>query len=264
MSIFTFVHDSALHVAQESSLLTDFEIIFKSTHLHCHKAIVFQFFNRIASTTQQQYIIPEDEVEGSIGDLLSIIQSFYGCPLSLSEKNSVEVYELARHFKFTDLAMSARLVLKEFSPTTFQIPTSTLLTNLAADNFTDFVVQYHDQAFNTHRFLLATVIPYFNQLFADDPSTTFLDLSQHLTIDSKSLVLFFQSVYAVELSITLENVVDLFSIASFFNLNELRNHCCNLLQSSSPSVNWICGSITNADLDSQILELLASKLVKLG
>ncbi|KAL0224627.1 hypothetical protein RCL1_002539 [Eukaryota sp. TZLM3-RCL] len=251
---------------RRKTVLTDFDIIFGEHVFPCHKAVAVIASKTIASSVASNdfsLIIP-DSVETTPEAIESVVDSFYGVPLNVTNENVWPVAEFSRFIGMSPLFDVCRASLKEYQPKKFNTTTESVLSDLENDQFRDFSLVYKNVKIKLHKFLLATLCPVFLSRFALQPGDNEWNFTDLLTIQESSFEQFFTSFYKDNITITLENLFDISHLASYFKMSSLESCCDSLMNSAEPLVSWIFPSLESADKadDLRFVDRLASVLVK--
>ncbi|KAL0216964.1 hypothetical protein RCL1_007447 [Eukaryota sp. TZLM3-RCL] len=262
----TFNHDTLekLLKYRKSSIITDFEIFFSDQTFPCHKAIAVLSSPVIASAVASGHsslLVPE-EVETTIDVVNSVLDCFYGQRLEVNVTNGIEVFEFAQFLGFTSLKNLSKTAFRSYQDQTFTPSLSTILSQIQNDQFTDYTLVYNNSQIKIHKFLLTALCPVLltkNQL---EPDATSSDYSQLLTVEESSFADFFNSFYKDKLDVTLETIFDLTHLASYFKMKTLEAFCHEVIQNSTPSIDWVFPALIAADEadDFGFIEQIASVL----
>ncbi|KAL0225392.1 hypothetical protein RCL1_003304 [Eukaryota sp. TZLM3-RCL] len=253
--------------AQSMSLHTDFEINFNQERVPCHKAIVSQFSERLSSLIQNNQDSHEvDEyVEASYGDLLSLVQCFYGKTLAITSENALCLFLLAKSLSCSDLTSVCKSFVGTVKPIEYQIPVSTILEKLSNDNFKDHEIIFHDQSLHIHKFLFAAISPYFKAKFSrnwqeSEENTT--DFTKLLQVSPSSFINFFTSFYTGKLEVDVENAFDISHLAWYFQLSELEKFVNNFIENSESEYNWVTSLVSKAitSQDYRFIKIISPKI----
>ncbi|KAL0214757.1 hypothetical protein P9112_006941 [Eukaryota sp. TZLM1-RC] len=132
--------------------------------------------------------------------------------------------------------------------TTFQFPHSTLAEGLYHNqDFHDVVLVYKHHDFPVHRAVVSLFSRYLSQMFVLPFSDRLLyrvDLDD-LPVDVRLFRQFLDSLYCQPLSITKENAFDLYYIAEFFKVEQIKSNTFSFIQNLSPPD--LCHVIARAD-----------------
>ncbi|KAL0215920.1 hypothetical protein P9112_008104 [Eukaryota sp. TZLM1-RC] len=131
---------------------------------------------------------------------------------------------------------------------TFQFPHSTLAEGLYHNkDFHNVVLDYKQQEFPVHRAVVSLFSRYLSQRFIlpfSDRELYRVDLDD-LPVDVDIFRQFLDSLYCQPLSITEENAFDLYYIAEFFKVEQIKSSTFSFIQNLSPPD--LCHVITRAD-----------------
>ncbi|KAL0217699.1 hypothetical protein RCL1_008279 [Eukaryota sp. TZLM3-RCL] len=252
MQTTTCTHNSNIFLSNSLNLEShlDFSLSLKSESITCHKAILSQFctfITRIFSQGDDSYELA-DTLDGTISDLSSIINSFYGKPLFISGQNVLQVYEIAKHLGITQLTDYCKQVLVNWKPADFLVESSVVLSSLTDDQFKNHTIVYKNSKIKMEKFLLASVSQYFNTKFALDDSSI-SDFSQYFNIDSQIFIEFFSSFYSGTLSISLDSIFEFSHLSFYLILTNLYKYCLETLKNSKPNEEWIFPALLKANIE---------------
>ncbi|KAL0207059.1 hypothetical protein P9112_012770 [Eukaryota sp. TZLM1-RC] len=132
--------------------------------------------------------------------------------------------------------------------TTFQFPQSSMMEHLYRDrDFHDVVLIYKQAEFLVHRNIISVFSRYLHQLFtlpSTDRDLYRVDIDD-LPVDVDLFRQFLDSLYCQPLSITKKNAFDLYYIAEFFKVEQIKSSTFSFIQNLSPPD--LCHVITCAD-----------------
>ncbi|KAL0224953.1 hypothetical protein RCL1_002865 [Eukaryota sp. TZLM3-RCL] len=251
---------------RRKTVLTDFDIIYCEQVFPCHKAVAVAASKTIASCVASNdfsLIVPAS-IETTPEAVQSVIDSFYGVPLNVTNKNALEIYEFSRFIGMSPLFDVCKDSLKEYQPKKFNTTIESVLFDLENDQFRDFFLVYKNVRIKLHKFLLATLCPVFLSRFELQPGDNEWNFTDLLTIQESSFEQFFTSFYKDNITIDLENLFDISHLAFYFQMSSLESCCDSLMNSAEPLVSWIFPSLESADKadDLRFVDRLASVLVK--
>ncbi|KAL0224763.1 hypothetical protein RCL1_002675 [Eukaryota sp. TZLM3-RCL] len=255
-----------LLVQRRKTVLTDFDIIFGDQVFPCHKAVAVLSSKTVAHcvTSNDFSLIIPDSVETTPEAIESVIDSFYGVPLNVTNKNVLAIYEFSRFIDMSPLFSLSKEAINEFQPKVFNTSLESVLSDLENDQFRDFSLVYKNVRIKLHKFLLATLCPVFLSRFELQPGDNEWNFTDLLTIQESSFEQFFTSFYKDNITINLENLFDISHLSFYFQLSSLEACCDSLMNSAEPLVSWIFPSLESADKadDLRFVDRLASVLVK--
>ncbi|XP_008184873.2 kelch-like protein diablo [Acyrthosiphon pisum] len=122
-------------------------------------------------------------------------------------------------------------------------------TLLIGDSFCDIKLKTDDQKIITaHKVVLSIVSPYFRTIFTNRAEKNH-DLVTIRNVDYNALQLLVKFIYSGQILVTEENVQDLLKAVNILQLYEVKDACCDFLQSQLCTTNCI-GINAIADLHS--------------
>ncbi|KAL0220414.1 hypothetical protein RCL1_000268 [Eukaryota sp. TZLM3-RCL] len=225
MSTFTHKLLDYLLLAQQDSILTDFEVAYNEVKFPCHKAIVTLYSSHVVqclANNLSSYEVDEND-EITTDDFISAMKSMYGKTLSLRGNNVLPFLFLSKSMGCSEFEQLCREVIRS-SGSCNHGSVNTLLKKLEKDNYKDHQIIFHDAVFNFHKFLLATFSPYFRAKFShqwEDTSSHTSDFTGLLQVSIATFSSFFKSFYNGVLSLSLENAFEYNHLAWYFQLSQL-------------------------------------------
>ncbi|KAL0225014.1 hypothetical protein RCL1_002926 [Eukaryota sp. TZLM3-RCL] len=250
---------------RRQTVLTDFDIIFGDQVFPCHKAVAALSSKTIAACVASNdfSLIVPDSVRTTPEVIESVIDSFYGVPFDVTNKNALPLYEFSRYIGMSQLFDVTENSINEYQPKKFNTTIESVLSDLEYDQFRDFSLVYKNVRIKLHKFLLATLCPVFLSRFELQPGDNEWNFTDLLTIQESSFEQFFTSFYKDNITIDLKNLFDISHLAFYFQMSSLESCCDSLMNSAEPLVSWIFPSLQSADKadDLRFVDRLASVLV---
>ncbi|KAL0220533.1 hypothetical protein RCL1_000387 [Eukaryota sp. TZLM3-RCL] len=248
MTVHNYGGLAKLLVQRRQGIYTDFTITFAGQQFHCHKAVAVLSSSTIASlvASQQNSLEVPENVETTAEAIDLAIDGFYGASSLINGANALQVYLFAHLIGFDSLKEFSKEVIRDFKSKTFSLSYSDVLQSLQNDQFCDFRVVYNDISLKSHRFILASLNPFFHQRFHFDTSDS-CDFSKLLKVNQTNFESFFVSFYKGSLRIELPNLFDISHLSSYFKMQDLVGDCDKFLHSSKPSLDWVLPALLASD-----------------
>ncbi|KAL0220801.1 hypothetical protein RCL1_000655 [Eukaryota sp. TZLM3-RCL] len=258
--------DSLLE-ALSSGIFSDFELLYKEQRIPCHKAIVSpssSFLRSLIHKNQDLFEIEQDD-DATESDLSVFVQLLYGKSLDINNKNVLPLYLLSKSVSCPSILSHCRTVIQTSNSKGFQIPISDLLSNMKEDEFKDFSITFYDFSLKIHKFLFASISPYFKTKFSrkwQESEDNITDFTGLLKVEPSSFSSFFNSFYNGKLEVNLDNAFDYSHFSWYFQLSELEKFCNNFILESKAEYSWVTSSVLKAINceDYRFIKIISTKI----
>ncbi|KAL0220166.1 hypothetical protein RCL1_000021 [Eukaryota sp. TZLM3-RCL] len=256
-----------LSQCQENCICCDFNLSFKDVHFPCHKAIISLSSSSLRSVIEKNqdcFDLGEYD-DATVDDFKLLLVSFYGQPIYITTNNALSLYLLSKPLACLEISSQCQNVLKTSTPATHQSPLSTLLGGLKNDTFKDFKLLYNNVSLQIHKFLFASISPYFKTKFSrkwQESEENLTDFTGLLKVEPSSFSNFFNSFYNGKLEVNLENAFDYSHLSWYFQLSELEKFVNNFIENSESDCNWVTSLITKAinSEDYRFIKIISAKI----
>ncbi|KAL0220329.1 hypothetical protein RCL1_000183 [Eukaryota sp. TZLM3-RCL] len=265
----TFEHKLAklLVSAQALSIHTDFVISLAETSVPCHKAIVSQYSTAVLSLIQNNHDSFEVDEDDDISsrDLILLVHYFYGASLQLSQDKALSLYLISRSLSCQNFSSLSKKALSNWTSQVIQNPIVNILHNLVTDGFKDHDLVFNDFSLKIHKFLFASISPYFETKFSrkwQESEENITDFTGLLKVEPSSFSSFFNSFYNGKLEVSLENAFDFSHLSWYFKLSELEKFCNNYILESKAEYSWVTSSVLKAINceDYRFIKIISTKI----
>ncbi|KAL0217971.1 hypothetical protein RCL1_008819 [Eukaryota sp. TZLM3-RCL] len=267
MSVFQHNILQALKTAQEEAIQSDFQLVINEQPINCHKVIISHDSKRLNSAIQknQDSFDVGDYDDVTVNDLVTLLHSFYGQTLTITNDNGLPLYLLSKALSCSYLANLSQTVLKTCSSSKYKVKLEEIMSNLKQDDLKDFEIVFHDVVIRIHKFLFAAISPYFRTKFSNnwqESEENCSNFTNLLQVSPSSLSNFFTSFYDGKLEVTLENAFEYSHLAWYFKLSELEKFVHNFIENSESEYNWVASFVSKAikSEDFRFIKIISAKI----
>ncbi|KAL0236148.1 hypothetical protein GEMRC1_002730 [Eukaryota sp. GEM-RC1] len=234
---FEFV--SQFSINKQREYLTDSVIVFHEQHYPCHSAFLSSYSSILKDHflssgsevffSQLEFVVPDADL------FFQILDYLYGQPLTLTLQNMGIVLTICSSLQLSSLANTIHTVVSQgFSkPRTLQLKSQEVLQTIRSSVQRDVVLTYKDTSLTINSLSLICSSEYFKNLFclnfADSKNRKFSFDEEFPDVSPSNFETFFNYIQGEAFSLDVNNVVDFYQLAVYFQVENLKKICSSFV-----------------------------------
>ncbi|KAL0251177.1 hypothetical protein GEMRC1_000390 [Eukaryota sp. GEM-RC1] len=228
-------------IPNDIEFLTDKVIVFHGQSYPCHSSFLSSFSpssDHEVNFPQLESILPDADL------FFQILDYCYGQPFQLTLQNLANVLSVGSSLQLSSLVDAIYKIISEgFSkPRFLRMKSKEVLQIIKSSVHRDVLISYKSKSLTISSLVLICSSEYFKNLFclnfADSNDRKFSYMEQFSDVCESNFEIFFNYLLGETISLAVNNVVDFFQLAVYFQVKNLKQ-TCNSFVSSFNSTNDI-------------------------